>query len=220
MDVIFDLSTSTTRVIGPMTRPETFLLRGTCDVFGIRFRPGGLSPFLDAAAHELRDLAPTAAEVSPESRRFAELRERLQACPSEARFGLALEVVGGWVGTAREDPIVRRADRLVRTSDGRADVAGIAQALGVSTRGLERRYRRHAGIPPKLALRIERFRRARAVLDDQPRTPLATVAFRCGYADQAHFTRDFTELAGETPARWRAGPAGVAFVQDTGGPTA
>ncbi|WP_431877213.1 helix-turn-helix domain-containing protein [Amycolatopsis sacchari] len=45
------------------------------------------------------------------------------------------------------------------------------------------------------------------------RTPAAEVAHFCGYADQAHFTRDFRALTGSTPgefvsSRPCAGPRG------------
>ena len=40
MDVIFDLPSGTARVVGAMTRTERVVLRGDCDVMGIRFRPG------------------------------------------------------------------------------------------------------------------------------------------------------------------------------------
>jgi AraC-like DNA-binding protein len=201
-----------------MTRTERFVLRGGCDVLGIRFRPGALTPLLEPAAHELRDLAPLAEDVSPRSERLAELAERLPQTPPDTRARLALDAVRSWWGDDAPDPVVQMADGLVRRSGGRADVASVAAQLGLSPRALERRYRRHAGIPPKLALRIERFRRAQSVLDAEPDASLATVAYRCGYADQAHFTRDFGDLAGATPARWRADRPGVAFVQDEGAP--
>lgn len=31
------------------------------------------------------------------------------------------------------------------------------------------------------------------------------IALECGYADQPHLTREFQELAGESPARWLRG---------------
>lgn len=220
MDVIFDLPAGTARVVGAMTRTERFVLRGDCDVLGIRFRPGALSPLLDPAAHELRDLAPLAEDVAPRSERWTELAGRLPEAPPGERAALALGAVRSWLGDAAPDPVVQTADGLVRRSGGRADVAALAAELGLSTRALERRYRRHAGIPPKLALRIERFRRAQAALDAEPDASLSTIAYRCGYADQAHFTRDFGDLAGVTPARWRADRTGVAFVQDGSSPAA
>jgi AraC-like DNA-binding protein len=36
------------------------------------------------------------------------------------------------------------------------------------------------------------------------RPGLAEIAARCGYADQAHLTREWRELAGCTPSTWLA----------------
>lgn len=45
-------------------------------------------------------------------------------------------------------------------------------------------------------MRIARFERVAAVLAADPRAGLAGVAARCGYADQAHMSREVAELAG------------------------
>jgi transcriptional regulator GlxA family with amidase domain len=34
-------------------------------------------------------------------------------------------------------------------------------------------------------------------------TPLAEIAFACGFADQSHFTRMFSQATGMTPREWR-----------------
>jgi AraC-like DNA-binding protein len=41
-------------------------------------------------------------------------------------------------------------------------------------------------------------------LDEGYTGPLSDLALRYGWYDQAHFTRDFTELVGVTPGQYRA----------------
>jgi len=57
--------------------------------------------------------------------------------------------------------------------------------------------------------RIVRFQHA---LRCTPRTAGAwvDVALRCGYADQSHLIRDFTQFAGETPTALAASTEAVA----------
>jgi AraC-like DNA-binding protein len=53
-------------------------------------------------------------------------------------------------------------------------------------------------------IRLDRFRRAIAILENAPSMPLARIAYRLGFADQAHFTREFAAFAGIPPTRYRA----------------
>src|SRR6185295_20383896 len=86
---------------------------------------------------------------------------------------------------------------LIRRSHGRITVDALASRCNLSGRQLERRFLDDVGLPPKRLARIVRFQRALAVLSARERG--ADLAFRLGYADQAHFIRDFREFAGHTP---------------------
>jgi AraC-like DNA-binding protein len=59
-------------------------------------------------------------------------------------------------------------------------------------------------LAPKQYQRILRFQRAlramRAMRAPTP-APLAAIAASCGYADQAHMSRDFKEFSGLTPGQ-------------------
>jgi AraC-like DNA-binding protein len=56
------------------------------------------------------------------------------------------------------------------------------------------------GLSPKRLARIARFQHALAMLEEaEGRGCGARTAVACGYADQAHFIRDFTTLAGCAP---------------------
>jgi transcriptional regulator GlxA family with amidase domain len=109
-------------------------------------------------------------------------------------------------------PEVEQAWRLIRRGGGRTPVAGVASDVGWSTRHLEQRFRGEFGITPKAAVRITRFERSVDAARD-PRRRLADVAAECGYADQAHLAREWRDLAGRPPSRWRV-EDDLAFVQD------
>jgi transcriptional regulator GlxA family with amidase domain len=80
-------------------------------------------------------------------------------------------------------------------------LAVLAGALHTSTRNLQRQLAAaHTGYAALLA--EERVSRAGALLSTTAASP-AEVGYVCGYADQAHFTREFKRHTALTPARFR-----------------
>ena len=92
------------------------------------------------------------------------------------------------------------ASRVVR-QDAVVEAALDGGAGRWSPRTVERHFAHAVGISPQRVRRIERAREAVARLQDG--RPIADVAFRLGYADQAHLTRDLKRLTGLTPGRTR-----------------
>jgi transcriptional regulator GlxA family with amidase domain len=82
-------------------------------------------------------------------------------------------------------------------------VGEVARELGWSHRRLIARFRDEVGLPPKLVARIARFERAHEAIVADAAADLAAVAARCGYADQAHLSREVAAFAGTTPGRMR-----------------
>jgi AraC-like DNA-binding protein len=89
---------------------------------------------------------------------------------------------------------------LITRSDGAIRVADCAEAVGWSRRRLLERFTAEFGMTPKRAARVARLQASRRSLESGE--PLARVAAACGYADQAHLTREWTALAGYSPGRW------------------
>ena len=81
-------------------------------------------------------------------------------------------------------------------------MAALAGEVGWSRRHLTERFSAEYGVGPKAMARVLRFERARWMLVQPDRPSLATVAATCGYADQAHMTRDWRALAEATPGAW------------------
>jgi len=81
-------------------------------------------------------------------------------------------------------------------------VASLAEATGVSLRGIWNHTREKTGLGPRRLLRIIRLHRAlrRAAI---PGAKWSEIAYLSGYADQAHMVREFVSLLGESPNAWR-----------------
>jgi AraC-like DNA-binding protein len=168
------------------------------------------------------ELAETSVELEQVVGRVAgSLRDELEGYATwPERFEAVDRVVRGLMRRheARRDgsPEVAQAWQLIRRGGGRTPVAGLASDVGWSTRHLEQRFRSELGITPKAAVRITRFERSVDAARD-PRRRLADVAAECGYADQAHLAREWRDLAGLPPSRWRV-EDDLAFVQDDHSP--
>lgn len=136
---------------------------------------------------------------------YRSLADRLASCPTWAGRFAVLD----WAllaGAASRRPSVPPAEvteafRLLQATGGRITVKEIAARVGWSRRHLAERFGREIGLSPKAAARVVRFDRARRMLQAGGHG-LAAVAATCGYADQAHFTREFRDLAGSTPTAW------------------
>ena len=115
-------------------------------------------------------------------------------------------------------PEVGWAWRRLRDSSGTVGVRELAAEVGWSRRHLTERFGQEYGLSPKVAARVLRFERAVGRLRISPRPRLADLAAQCGYADQAHLTREWQALAGCTPRQWIAEE--LPFVQDLGLATA
>jgi AraC-like DNA-binding protein len=85
-----------------------------------------------------------------------------------------------------------------------ADLRTVVAQSGYSHRHFIARFRQAVGLTPKLFGRVLRFQRALAQLSATPAATLAEVALAAGYSDQSHFTREFQDLAGISPGRYRA----------------
>ncbi|MDA2809797.1 AraC family transcriptional regulator [Nocardiopsis sp. RSe5-2] len=90
--------------------------------------------------------------------------------------------------------------RLLR-AEGPVRVQKVADSVGWSRRHLAQRMGAEVGVTPKQAARLARFERSTRALRARP-PGLASVAAACGFADQAHMTNEWRELAGCTPTQW------------------
>jgi AraC-like DNA-binding protein len=100
-------------------------------------------------------------------------------------------------------PIVRHALARFRASSASPTVSEVQRESGYSHRYFTTLFHREVGLTPKVYCRIRRTCEALALLRD-PRLPLADVATKAGFFDQAHMNRDFRAITGLSPGAYRA----------------
>lgn len=179
-------------------------------VAGLAFQPGGLAALLDTGVRDLTgNVVPAEEVLGPPVRALSEL---VLGEPEEERrrdhFAAYLHrLLEPRLESVRADSayrMVREAIRLMRRRE-HTTVSSVAERLHVSPRHLQRVFARYVGVSPLWVLRRYRLQEAAATLDAGERTDLAATAADLGYADQAHFSRDFSRAIGVPPAQYRRG---------------
>jgi AraC family transcriptional regulator len=86
--------------------------------------------------------------------------------------------------------------------DGDPSIAQLANECRLSARYFARAFRQTMGMAPHQWLMRRRIERAMELLLGTD-LPLADIALACGFGDQSHFTRVFSDRAGRGPGKWR-----------------
>lgn len=81
-------------------------------------------------------------------------------------------------------------------------VSHLAQLVTLSAGHFSRAFKRTFGDTPHGHVMRRRVETAKAMMLKSAE-PLSQIAYLCGFADQAHFSRTFRKLAGATPLAWR-----------------
>lgn len=190
-------------LVGPTSMPLAVETRGPFLLFGIDLTPRGQALVWDGAASDIADrcleLTWMAGGV------FLQLFGQLSIAGDDA----------GRVATADafllqrlkqiklpKHDLIEAIDRhLARADEEDVTVAGIARALDVSERQLERWTAKLYGFRPKLILRRARFMRVLEAILSNPAAQWQDVA-GASYFDQSHFCRDFKLFCGLTPGKF------------------
>lgn len=174
-------------VAGPDTTAH--LADGAGTYTGLRFPPGTAPTVLGVPAHELRDLRVPLAELWAADD-VGRATDRVARTPQRGR---ALEQIAA--RRLRDGmpphPAITAVARALRAG---SSVGAVADSVGLSARQLHRRSLDAFGYGPKMLARVLRMNRALDLV--RGGIPFAETAYRAGYADQSHLTREVKELAG------------------------
>ncbi len=186
-------------IIGPLSCHLLTRTAGLTALVAVRFRPGGMAPFFDVPADELTDRS---ADITTFWGPFG--RQTEQQAKAARTPGEAVAIVQAALGTRRSqryspDARMNRAIDAILACQGSLQVGRLAQAVGLSRRQFERRFKRMAGLSPKRLCRIVRFTNLCSQIGGMRRREWAQTALDCGYSDQAHMIRECRYFTGHSP---------------------
>ncbi len=97
------------------------------------------------------------------------------------------------------DEKIVEAVQIVEDGNGEIKVSEIAEAVKLSPRQLERRFKRSAGLSPKQFVRARRIRATAVNLLEETDLNWANRAVEMGFTDQPHLAHEFSQLTGRSP---------------------
>ena len=171
---------------------------GRIAIAAVRFHPHGAAALFRVPQHRLLGSPLALDDLDPRlTRALSEVQEQSEDLEEAAR--LVQQVLLRWIAPERVDPRVAHAVGIIARSRGRVSIERLAVAAGITRRHLEKRFLDQVGLTPKRLARVSRFQHALQLLEAGGPRAGADTAAACGYADQAHFVRDFRSLAGCPP---------------------
>lgn len=190
-------------ITGVLTRRFDVTVRDQGWVFGVKFRPGGLASLAGVSARPLRDLTVPALDVVPAP--ICEALRELGPAVTPQHCRDRVDELLSWSGASPEAAYVTVLGVIASMLEDRSlvRVAQIEQRCGIEKRRLQRLFERYVGATPKWTLARYRMHDAVSDLDAGYAGSLADLAARYGWFDQAHFTREFTELIGVPPGTYQ-----------------
>jgi transcriptional regulator GlxA family with amidase domain len=170
----------------------------TVDVFAIRFKPDGIynifglpsSMFLDSyedmslvLGSDFSDFCSSLREECAVDQMMVQTERYLLRTLTKQRHDISY---------------VNQAAELIRQTPG-IRIEELSIKVCISQRQLEREFKAKIGISPKRYLRLIRINEVMNLLNQNHHLTLTSIAHHCGYADQAHFIKDFKRIVGAKP---------------------
>lgn len=188
---------------GPATRHNTLYLSGQFSTIGIFFYPNALKTVFGLDASELTDTCidldmlavAKGIQLSERLLNSASTEEQVEAL-SSFLFSLKQH------HEQRLDNNVQFALSKILLSEGSIPLKELTQSLKLSERTIERKFKEHVGVSPKLFSRICQFQASLRQLKHSNYGKLSDIAFENNFADQSHFIRTFKEFAGFSPNQY------------------
>lgn len=212
------------RLYGPVTGLSRKHLAGSGAAFGVLLQPAAGALLSDVPMKELADSSRPADAFgfTPGTAIASALRETapLNSAPTSSSGNdnangappPYLVLFEEWLterlseGVDEEGMLINRIADEVEQDGGLLLVRDLASRFGMGERALQRLVHARLGLTPKWLIQRRRLQEAAHLLAQGAGPDLARLAYALDYADQAHFSRDFSSVTGMTPRQYLRQP--------------
>ena len=194
-----------TAVHGPSRGIFTRELRGRGRVHGLRFKCGGLRPWINRPMSTLRDTVASAMHCLPHGSDIAKLEKQILNTADHEHAVAQFEAL---LSERRPlfDPWIELLDTAINTIQNDSSITStfaFQERLNLGERGVQRIFSNYLGVTPKWVVQRARIHDALRSLAVEQETSLAQLAAELGFFDQAHFSRCFRQHTGQSPQHYR-----------------
>lgn len=167
------------------------------------FKPGKLAQYLGAPLKETTDQLLTLEDFGLSG--LPRLKDGiLNRQTTESRIEcLEKHILKQFRWAAKEKEMLQFLTEALQTGKEFQSVPELCTFFGYSCRHLRRIFMHQAGIGPKAFLKLFHFKGGIQSFDKGKNKPLTQLAYDNGYADQAHFCRDFKSFLGLSPGLFK-----------------
>jgi AraC-like DNA-binding protein len=201
-------------LFGPITGLSRKRLTGQGRALGVLLQPAPGSLLSDVPMPELADASRPAGAIGFTA--GPAIAAALAGTPEDdGGSGAAPSCIGifeRWLadrlpdGADEEGLLANRIVNTVEHDAGLLRVRELAARLGLGERALQRVVGARLGLTPKWLIQRRRLQEAAYRLSQGAGPGLARLAYALEYADQAHFSRDFSSVVGMSPTQYLRQP--------------
>lgn len=172
------------------------------EMFIINFHKGMAYPFVEMPLNELTDYVIDGELVL--TNKILNLREKLLGISDiDNKFRYTEKILIKTFGSRlKMNPFINFAVTAITNAPEKSALNEIVNNCGYSQKHLIKIFKEHVGLTPNAFLKVIRFQKAVNSISKGKFTDWSSVAYDCGYYDQAHFINDFKQFSGFTPREY------------------
>lgn len=175
--------------------PCTNYIHGQSHIFGISFQPATVKQLFSINSSELTDSLVDLDNFFPKN--FTE--RLLDASSIQDLIELFSKEIYQNLLCAKKRHIIQESVHRIRNCDSNIDSALLARQYCLSRRQFQRKFKEEVGISPESYFRIVKFQKSLQLLRNGQYSKLSDIAYKLGYADHSHFSREFKLFSSFSP---------------------
>lgn len=187
-------------IVGTMTSYSDVLYTRCMKMVGVRFKPGGITAFINVPIHELTNqrIDMSLLESIFDNTLFCD-NIAIQNDVREVVNYIDSYLIGKLNRITIPDKQIMAAVDTIKYHKGCLPIKEVLEEVCLCQRQFERKFKSVIGITPKVFSSVVRFQNAQEVLQQHPKQSVFLTAIDCGYYDHAHFIREFKRFTGGSP---------------------